>query len=82
MDINRTNYTLITFILQRANKIQLFGKCAHTDKEISKTKKISTVRSLLSRNMLIENGISCPEIYEAHILLMPKYYLPNSLEKN
>lgn len=81
---NRTNYTLIGSVLQSANRNTIvWGSGLITDKEIpkEKPKKICAVRGPLSRKVLIENGISCPEIYGDPVLLMPKYYLPNSLEK-
>lgn len=80
----RKNYALVGSILQSANKKTIvWGSGLITDKEFPKEKpqKICAVRGPLSRQVLINNGISCPEVYGDPILLMPKFYSPRSVER-
>lgn len=77
--LDRTNYCMIGSILQSANKSSIvWGSGLLFEREYPKEqpKKIYAVRGPLSRKVLIEHGISCPEVYGDPILLISKYYQP------
>lgn len=48
---------------------------------INKPKQVLAVRGPLTRNILIQHGIDCPEIYGDPALLFPRYYYPKIEKK-
>lgn len=48
---------------------------------IIKPKQVLAVRGPLTRNLLIQHGIDCPEIYGDPALLFPRYYFPKIEKK-
>lgn len=77
--LHREHYALIGSILQSADKNTIVwgsGLITADEYPAEQPKQICAVRGPLSRKVLEEHGISCPEIYGDPILLMPKFYRP------
>lgn len=73
-------YTVTGSILQWINNpnavIWGVGFISKESRIRHKNLKIAAVRGPLTRNMLIEQGYSCPAIYGDPVLLLPKFYNP------
>lgn len=76
----QTNYLMIGSILtdKFINPNAIVWGSGMLRKKLLKKKpqKVCAVRGPLTRNVLLESGISCPEIYGDPALLIPYYYYP------
>lgn len=75
---------MIGSIIHRSKKDTIIwgSGCINSDFKIkNKPKKVYAVRGPLTRNVLIENGIECPEIYGDPALLLPLLYNPKVIKK-
>jgi len=71
-------------ILQKATSNAIIwgtGYISQDSKFKSKPKKIYAVRGPLTRNLLLEQGVDCPEIYGDPALLLPRIYNPKINKK-
>lgn len=50
-------------------------------KTVEKPKKVLAVRGPLTRKVLLDNDIECPEVYGDPALLFPRYYYPTITKK-
>jgi len=74
-----TNYIVSGSILANADENSIVwgaGFLSFGDKLRTRPKQISAVRGSLTRRMLLQQGIDCPEIYGDPTLLMPRFYKP------
>ena len=81
---NKPHYFVIGSILQDVNKHSIVwgsGFISEDSKCNEFPKTVSSVRGPLSRKMLQNQGIDCPEIYGDPALLMPKIYNPGHIDK-
>lgn len=72
-----TNYCLIGSIVQLSEKNTIIWGAGLISKESEikhKPKKVCAVRGPLTRKVLTDNGIECPEIYGDPALLLPLVY--------
>ncbi|WP_406657768.1 polysaccharide pyruvyl transferase family protein [Methanolobus sp. ZRKC2] len=85
LKINPT-YSVIGSILEKAsNKEKLIiwgsGFLYETGQLNKEPLKIAAVRGPLTRNIILNQGIECPEIYGDPALLLPRYYFPKRTKK-
>lgn len=57
------------------------GIISSTGRVVGRPKEIRAVRGPLTRKLLMEQGISCPEVYGDPALLIPQFYTPNVVKK-
>lgn len=78
-------YALVGSILSWQQKPNLYvwgaGFMADGQKMLVNPKKIFAVRGPLTRRLLIDQGIDCPEVYGDPALLFPRFYNPNIEKK-
>lgn len=78
--VKETNYLVVGSILDWADKNSIVWGTGFIDKNRKlkeEPKKITAVRGPLTRNKVLEQGYSCPQIYGDPSLLFPRYYNPN-----
>lgn len=77
-------YICIGSILQRADAGSIIwgaGFLSNSRKLGTTPRKICAVRGKLTRNIILGQGIDCPEVYGDPALLYPKYYKPDIKKK-
>jgi pyruvyltransferase len=81
---NSEVYACIGSILQKKFKYptNVWGAGAmYPDRKCYNIKKVYAVRGEFTREVLINNGIECPEVYGDPAILLPMFYQPESYEK-
>ena len=82
--INRKNYifigSTINFLTTKNSIIWGAGIISDEIPLRDKPRKIYAVRGPLTRNFILSQNISCPEIYGDPVLLLPYYYKPKKLK--
>lgn len=77
---NETIYMVIGSVLGWADSNTIVwgsGFISDIKPTIPHPKKICAVRGVLTRDLLIQNGYECPEIYGDPALVMPTFFEPN-----
>jgi pyruvyltransferase len=77
-------YSCVGSILQKNFKypVEVWGSgCMYGDRPVKKVSKIHAIRGKLSREIVIRNKISCPEIYGDPAILLPLIYKPVKVKK-
>jgi pyruvyltransferase len=76
---NKYTHFCVGSILQLANsKSIVWGSGLIQDIKVSvKPHKIIAVRGPLTRRVLVDSGVDCPEIYGDPALLLPRFYTPS-----
>tara|TARA_B100001248_G_C27297390_1_gene415427 strand:- start:99 stop:932 length:834 start_codon:yes stop_codon:yes gene_type:complete len=75
---------VIGSILSRSNSTSIVwgsGYISQDSTYISIPKKVLAVRGPLTRKLLLEQGVDCPEVYGDPALLMSKFYMPKTTKK-
>ncbi len=75
---------VIGSILSRSNSTSIVwgsGYISQDSNYISKPKKVLAVRGPLTRKLLLEQGVDCPDVYGDPALLMSKFYMPKTTKK-
>jgi pyruvyltransferase len=75
-----TNYLCIGSIIEtqcNASSIIWGAGARNSNTTFPAPKQVLAVRGPLTRNLLLQKGISCPEIYGDPALLLPYIYIPN-----
>lgn len=81
---SKTHYLCIGSILQwytKKNSIIWGSGLLYPVKTLTKPQKVLAVRGPLTRKVLLDCKIDCPEIYGDPVLLLPRYYMPKIKKK-
>ncbi|MBF45878.1 MAG: exosortase [Flavobacteriales bacterium] len=75
---------VIGSILSRSNSKSIVWGSGFISQDsifISMPKRVLAVRGPLTRKLLLEQGVNCPEVYGDPALLMSKFYIPKTTKK-
>ena len=76
----RTNYVVIGSVVEGCNENTVIWGGGAFQREIkplpTKPKEVLAVRGALTRDYLLTNGVSCPQVYGDPALLLPLIYTP------